>query len=86
MAKAFAAHKLITCIHKHYSVEEWVEFAAQNPEVVSSVAVSCGTSDAEFEKLKAIMAVVDVPFVCIDVANGYSEYVSVYILTNSALM
>ena len=23
IAEAFAEHKLFTCIHKHYSVEEW---------------------------------------------------------------
>lgn len=36
--------------------------------------MSCGTSDDEFEKIKSILGVVDVPFICIDVANGYSEH------------
>ena len=34
-----------------------------------------GTSDADFAKVDAIMDVVDVPFICLDVANGYSEHV-----------
>lgn len=68
---------MVTCIHKHYSVQEWVSFAETNPEAVAYIAVACGTSDAEFSKLQEIMALIDVPFVCIDVANGYSEFVSV---------
>ena len=34
-----------------------------------------GTSDGDFAKVDAIMDVVDVPFICLDVANGYSEHV-----------
>ena len=30
-AKAFESHKMFVCIHKHYPVEEWVEFAESNP-------------------------------------------------------
>lgn len=74
IAKVFSEHGLITCIHKHYSVDEWVEFSKINPSVLGSVAVSCGTSDADFLKLQEIMTNVNVPFVCIDVANGYSEH------------
>ena len=34
-----------------------------------------GTSDSDFAKVDAIMDAVDVPFICLDVANGYSEHV-----------
>lgn len=74
MAKAFAEEKMITCVHKHYSTQEWVDFTQANPDVIPYMAVSCGTSDVEFSKIKDIMALVDLPFVCIDVANGYSEF------------
>jgi GMP reductase len=37
--------------------------------------VSTGTSDADFEKTKQILALhSQLNFVCIDVANGYSEH------------
>ena len=40
-----------------------------------SVAVSTGTSEADFERLGAILAAVpQVQYVCVDVANGYSEH------------
>ena len=34
IAKAFSSHQMFVCIHKHYSVQQWVEFAANNPEII----------------------------------------------------
>ena len=76
MAEAFAASKMIVCMHKHYTVEEWGAWADAHPDILQYVAVSSGTSDADFAKTSAILARVNVPFICLDVANGYSEYVS----------
>ncbi|PIO76489.1 putative GMP reductase [Teladorsagia circumcincta] len=77
MAKALFPHKVFTAIHKHYTLDEWKEFYAGFKEtpMFSHVAVSSGISDRDFEKLKEICD--DVPaleYICIDVANGYSEY------------
>ncbi len=63
-------------IHKHYSVDEWVFFATENPHLMDYVAASSGTSDADFEKIAAIIARVPIKFICLDVANGYSEHVN----------
>ena len=27
-------HKLFSCIHKHYTVQEWIDFATENPETL----------------------------------------------------
>lgn len=74
VAVALAKFRFITAIHKHYTVEEWVDFGNKFPDALPHVAVSSGTSEADFEKLKDITAKVNVPFVCLDVANGYSEH------------
>ncbi|RXN39448.1 GMP reductase 2-like protein [Labeo rohita] len=38
-------------------------------------AVSTGTGDGDFEKLGAILAAVpQIQYICVDVANGYSEH------------
>mmetsp|Transcript_8393 Transcript_8393/g.12799 ORF Transcript_8393/g.12799 Transcript_8393/m.12799 type:complete len:380 (-) Transcript_8393:285-1424(-) len=75
MAKALTEFGLITCLHKHYSTEEWEEFAANaSKEVMANVAVSAGSGDDDFQRTKAILEKVDVPFICLDVANGYSEF------------
>lgn len=61
-------------MHKYYDADEWVEFATKNPDALPHVAVSCGISDADFQKLEKILAVVPgVTFICLDVANGYTQ-------------
>ncbi|XP_033646708.1 GMP reductase 1-like [Asterias rubens] len=74
MAKALASHSLFTCIHKHYSVDEWKAFAAENPSTLKNLAVSAGTSQTDVVKLAQIVkAVPAIDYICLDVANGYSE-------------
>jgi hypothetical protein len=71
----YGNHRRFSGIHKHYTVEEWQAFAKKHPTVLPFVAASAGSSDSDSQKLADIMAVVDVPFICLDVANGYSEHV-----------
>lgn len=40
------------------------------------MAVSSGTSEEDFKKVNDTLDLVNVPFICLDVANGYSEHVS----------
>jgi len=74
LAEALASMSLFTCIHKHYSVEEWAAWGDSHLDILSKVAVSSGTSEEDTIKLAEIMARVNVPFICLDVANGYSEH------------
>ncbi|NIY92245.1 GMP reductase [Vibrio diazotrophicus] len=81
MAEALAKHNVMTAIHKHYSVEQWAEFV-QNAEsqTLRNVMVSTGTSDNDFQKTKDIMAMSEeLIFICIDIANGYSEHLVDYV-------
>jgi GMP reductase len=74
MARALGKHKVMTAIHKHYSIEEWIEFAKNNVDLLPYVAASSGTSDNDFKKLSMIVEATNVPTICLDVANGYSEH------------
>ena len=76
MATALANHKLFTAIHKHYSLKEWNTFMATAPkEITNHIAVSTGTSAADSKKIATIFAQnPQLKFICIDVANGYSEH------------
>lgn len=76
MATALAEHGVMTAMHKHYSVEQWAEFVANaTPETLNKVFVSTGTSQRDFEKTQQILALSDdLEFICIDIANGYSEH------------
>lgn len=76
MAEALASFNVLTAVHKHYSVEAWQAFIQRvSPTVLSHVMVSSGTSESDFSKLGAILALTpQLNFICIDVANGYSEH------------
>ena len=72
-AEALAQFKMMTCLHKHYTVEEVVAWAKKvDKSVLSNVAVTAGVSDRDFNKVKEILEEVpDIKFICLDVANGY---------------
>jgi GMP reductase len=76
MALALARHKAFTAIHKHYSVNEWANFIQAAPPGISGhIAVSTGSGTNDADKLKSIMEQCpSLQFICIDVANGYSEH------------
>ncbi|WP_430936581.1 GMP reductase [Saccharicrinis sp. 156] len=75
MARVLSANKLFSAIHKHYTLEEWNTFLEEAPQGVEDyIAVSTGTGEADFEKVMHIFdANQHLRFLCIDVANGYSE-------------
>lgn len=76
MAVALSREKIVTAVHKHYSLEEWDRFLTNQPDsIYEYIAVSTGTGKDDEEKIKQIMAKhPKIQFLCIDVANGYSEH------------
>lgn len=76
MANALASKSLFTAVHKHYSLTDWSVFVFNLPENhINNIAVSTGISQADSKKLAAIIkANPSLKFICIDVANGYSEH------------
>ena len=62
-------------MHKFYSAEDWAKFAKDSPETIKYVAASSGTRAGDWERLQAILAAVpEIKFICLDVANGYSQF------------
>ncbi|MFH7015353.1 GMP reductase [Flavobacterium sp. FlaQc-47] len=76
MAQVLAAEKLFTAIHKHYSLQEWNDFLKNvNPDFYDYIAISTGTGKEDFKKIGQVITVNPLlKFICIDVANGYSEH------------
>lgn len=81
MAKELAKHKIFTAIHKHYTIEEWKEFMDSNGnDITDYIAVSTGTGEADSKKIAIIFEQnPQLKFICIDVANGYSEHFVNYV-------
>jgi len=76
MALALQNHKMFTAIHKHYTLQQWSDFLAKAPAGIENhIAVSTGTSNTDYEKLTHLITEnPQLRFICIDVANGYSEH------------
>lgn len=73
MAQELQKHGLFTCLVKSYDEKTINQYA---PTLLPNhFAVSTGTSKADFSNLKEILKnSPDIRFICIDVANGYSEH------------
>eukprot|EP01006_Ploeotia_vitrea_P045852 TRINITY_DN66973_c6_g1_i9.p1 TRINITY_DN66973_c6_g1~~TRINITY_DN66973_c6_g1_i9.p1 ORF type:complete len:321 (+),score=195.49 TRINITY_DN66973_c6_g1_i9:333-1295(+) len=74
MAEALGAHEMMVALHKHYTVEQHVEWSVKHPSLLDFVAASSGTSDEDFAKVSKILDETAIDTLCLDVANGYSEH------------
>ena len=74
MARALGRYKMMTALHKHYGAQESIDFFTQL-EHKSDAFYSLGIGDAEYEKFVSVMKAAPgaIRYVCIDVANGYTE-------------
>lgn len=75
MAEVLSSFGILTAIHKYYSYCSWKNFINNtSTKVVKHVMVSTGMLDEDFLKLKKILSLSScLQYICIDVANGYSE-------------
>ncbi|MBC3885270.1 GMP reductase [Undibacterium griseum] len=74
MAAVLETHQLSVALHKHYDEETLVSyFSGLNRK--SSAFYSMGITQADFDKFCAVMTRAQnaIEYVCIDVANGYTE-------------
>ncbi len=78
MAKVLYDNRMFTCLVKSYNEDDLCDLATQISG--NHFAVSTGTSDSEFLKLRRIInAYPEIHFICIDVANGYQERFGDYV-------
>ena len=85
MAQTLGFYRAITCLHKHYEIEDYLNLYRNYKFNKDLVFLSTGTNNNDFEKLSAtierIQALVPpvgrfnkfTPNICVDVANGYTE-------------
>lgn len=87
MAHAFDAHQMLVALHKHYDVQEYIDFYnGLRPNGYDAGTIgfkeynmlthffSMGILERDFDKFQAVAAGTELNFpVCIDVANGYTE-------------
>jgi len=76
MADELASQQIMTCLVKTYSVEHLAAyFGTDSEERREYVAMSIGITDRDADKFSQVYAQASkgLKYVCIDVANGYSE-------------
>ena len=86
-AKALAKFKIMVALHKHYPVEQLVDFFVNNLDLWNYTFYTVGSSKEDEDKLDEVKKLISERtggksifpmFVCIDIANGYSQnFVSV---------
>ncbi len=76
MQRELAKHNVMTCLHKHYSTDELVKFFTAPETNTEYVAYSMGIVQRDVAKWQDFYTRVpkgSVKFLCIDVANGYTQ-------------
>jgi GMP reductase len=86
MAEAFSEHECMVALHKHYTIEQlqaWVDKHEKLAEANKAngawkdprkyIAVSTGIQDRDLDKLAKMVEVTKTQWICVDVANGYTE-------------
>lgn len=67
MALEMQKHKVLTCLHKYYTVDDLRDTCLD----MRYCAISTGIGDKDLENLDRIVKLLKPKFICIDVANGY---------------
>jgi GMP reductase len=70
MSQSMKKFKAVTCLHKHYMVNEY----KNNLSDLNYTWYSMGINSNELDKLQTVVDELDyIPNLCIDVANGYTD-------------
>ena len=79
VAKKLSSHNLMTALTKQHDIRK-IGLINKNTKLHDSVALSCGTSSDSYKRLNNILKKYPkFKFICIDVANGYSENFSHFV-------
>jgi IMP dehydrogenase/GMP reductase len=77
--KKLSSHKLMTALTKQHDIDQ-IETIYKKNIFFDSIALSCGTSKDSYNRLNSILKKYPkFKFICIDVANGYSENFSNFV-------
>jgi len=72
MAYELSRAQMFTCITKQNTPKDWYNLFGQID--TNHIAISVGTNKEEYEKAREAIATCNLNWVCIDIANGYSEH------------
>ncbi len=79
MARALSDHSMFTCITKQHNKEDWDKNIEGIPH--DHIAISIGTSPTQWKEAYNSIMKHNLSWVCIDIANGYSEHFADFVKT-----
>ena len=85
MAKVFQEYQMITVLSKHYTIKDWQEAIGSGVDMrYISVCTGTGaiwdTESSDWVTMNTVLKMYpDIPFICVDVANGYHENYSQFV-------
>ena len=79
IAEKLSEDGMITCLTKQHDIQKIKKFK-RIKSIYQNIALSIGTRDGDFDRLDKILKEYSFfKFICIDVANGYSEHFSSFL-------
>lgn len=72
MAYTLSQHGMFTCITKQNTPKDWYNQFGQID--TNRLAISIGTNEEDYKKAQEVIATCNLKWICIDIANGYSEH------------
>ena len=79
VAESLSEYGLVTCLTKQHDVKKIKKFK-KIKTIYKNIALSIGIKDEDFKRLDNVLKEFSfINFICIDVANGYSEHFSKYL-------
>lgn len=71
MAKTLAKHGLLTALTKSHAFNNWLNI--RHEAELANTMLSTGIASSDLEKVEQILQSIPVDWLCVDVANGYTE-------------
>lgn len=71
MAKVLNKHRVLTALAKSYTYTDWLDH--RHSDELPNAMLSTGIGSSDLQKVNAVLDSVAVDFLCVDVANGYTE-------------
>ena len=79
VAESLSEYGMITCLTKQHDIKKIKKFKKLK-SLYKNIALSIGIKDEDFKRLDEVLKEYSfIQFICIDVANGYSEHFSKYL-------
>ena len=81
VAESLSEYGMITCLTKQHDIKKIKKYK-KIKSIYKNIAISIGIKDDDFKRLDDVLKEYSfIKFICIDVANGYSEHFSKYLKT-----